>query len=147
MLTHDTGSRRTVCASNREGSITNRKYITCRVIEFTIGLIYAGAGGATGGVLLKGCFELLDRGREGGGVFRVCGVSEVERGMGVQGKVIQEWEMFTSVVSIRDDCMGADIEVKHVTIRRNERGSELFGDAYVSAALLCSEWRVSRGSE
>ena len=67
--------------------------------------------------------------------------------MGVQGKVIQKWKVFVSVIDVRDDRVSANVEVEHVTISRYEGGSELFGNAYVGATLLCSEWRVSGGAE
>ncbi len=70
----------------------------------------------TRGVLLEGCFKFLDGGREGRRVFRMGGVGLVESGMGVQGKVVQEWKLFNGVVSVSDDCVGADIEVEHVVI-------------------------------
>jgi len=49
--------------------------------------------------------------------------------MGVQEIVVQEWEVFASVVDVRDDRVSANVEVEHVTISRYEGGSELFGIA------------------
>ena len=70
----------------------------------------------TRGVLLEGCFKFLDGGREGRRVFRMGGVGLVESGVGVQGKVVQEWEVFASVFYVRDDRGSADVKVEHVTI-------------------------------